>query len=190
MDILPFLAELRAYLTSTFAAVDAWFDEPAELRRFLPADQGWTINEVLAHVALTNHFLLILIAKGTAKARSNAPDADLGAARAQYEFPRERLTAIGVLRAFPWERPAHMEPRTAPQPPGAVRAQLRQQLVQVLACLAQLPHGEGLLHQITMTVSNLGKLNVYEYMYFLAQHAQRHLTQLQENATEYLLTVS
>ena len=36
-----------------------------------------------------------------------------------------------------------------------------------------------------MSVTNLGKLNVYEYSYFLAQHARRHLTQMQENAAEY-----
>ena len=36
-----------------------------------------------------------------------------------------------------------------------------------------------------MTVNGLGKINVYEYSYFLAQHARRHLTQMQDNAAEF-----
>jgi len=185
MDTPPFIAELHTELTITFAAVDAWFDESALVREFQPADQGWTIDEVLTHIALTNHFLLILIEKGTTKASANALGADLAGALTSYELPRERLAAIGVLHAFAWERPAHMEPRTARQPLADVRQQLKQQLTQARACLDRLPHGEGLLYQTTMTVNGLGKLNVYEYVYFLAQHARRHLTQLQENAAEH-----
>jgi hypothetical protein len=65
-----------------------------------------------------------------------------------------------------------------------VRQQLHDQLVQALGCLDRLPAGQGVLHQTTMSVNNLGKLNVYEYLYFLAQHARRHVRQLQENAAE------
>lgn len=36
-----------------------------------------------------------------------------------------------------------------------------------------------------MTVNNLGKIDVYEYIYFLAQHGRRHLTQMQKNEEEY-----
>jgi hypothetical protein len=41
-----------------------------------------------------------------------------------------------------------------------------------------------------MSVNNLGKLNVYEYVYFLAQHARRHLTQMQDNAAEFAQAAS
>ncbi|MFD2784716.1 hypothetical protein [Hymenobacter rubripertinctus] len=36
-----------------------------------------------------------------------------------------------------------------------------------------------------MSVNGLGKIDVYEYRYFLAQHGQRHLTQLSQNAAEF-----
>jgi hypothetical protein len=39
-----------------------------------------------------------------------------------------------------------------------------------------------------MSVNELGKLNVYEYVYFLTQHARRHLTQMQDNHAEWLAT--
>lgn len=184
MDVTSLLAELKNYLTETFALVDTWFDQPAALRAYRPADLGWTINEVLAHIGLTNHYLLILIEKGTAKALANTQGRDLAAELATYEFPSQKLSAIGVLHGFAWARPDHMQPHLNQRSLPAIRQQLRDQLSQALGYLDQLPHGEGLLYQTTMSVNALGKLNVYEYTYFLAQHARRHLTQLQENAAE------
>ena len=45
----------------------------------------------------------------------------------------------------------------------------------------QLKNGEGLLFKTTMTVDDLGKLNVYEYIYFLSKHAEQHIQQMEEN---------
>ena len=47
-----------------------------------------------------------------------------------------------------------------------------------------MPNGEGVLYQTTMSVNNLGKIDVYEYIYFLARHAQRHLEQMERNERE------
>lgn len=185
MEIGRLLAELKADLEATFALVDSWFDQPVSLRAYVPADHGWTIAEVLTHLGLTNHYLLILIEKGTTKALANPPGLDLPAALASYEFPRDRLAAIGTLHAFSWARPDHMEPRTYPRPLPTVRQQLHDQLAQTLRVLDRLAQGEGVLHQTTMSVNELGKLNVYEYVYFLAQHARRHLTQMQDNRAEW-----
>jgi hypothetical protein len=185
MPIASLLPELSSYLTDTFALVDQWFDQPAAVREYRPADLGWTTNEVLAHIALTNHYLLVLIQKGTTKALANMQGRDLAAELATYQFPREKLAAIGVLHGFEWIRPDHMQPRLHKLPLPAIRQQLRDQLTQALGYLDQLPSGEGLLYQTTMSVNDLGKLNVYEYSYFLAQHARRHLTQMQENAAEF-----
>jgi len=186
MEIDRLLAELTTELKTTFTLVDSWFDQTASLRAHLPADHGWTVDEVLNHIGLTNHYLLILIEKGTVKALANPHGLDLPAAVTSYEFPRERLATIGTLHAFPWARPDHMEPRTYPRPLPVVRQQLHDQLAQTLRVLARLAQGEGVLHQTTMSVNELGKLNVYEYVYFLAQHARRHLTQIEGNRAEWL----
>lgn len=37
-----------------------------------------------------------------------------------------------------------------------------------------------------MTVNNLGKIDVYQYIYFLAMHAQRHVEQMEKIETEWL----
>ncbi|GAB3638038.1 hypothetical protein GCM10027422_36280 [Hymenobacter arcticus] len=184
MEISLLITAIKTELHDTFALVDTWFDQPANLRAYVPGDNGWAIDEVLNHIGLTNHYLLILIEKGTTKALANLRNLDLQAEVAQYQFEREKLAAIGALHAFPWQRPEHMEPRDYPRPQSVVRQQLHAQLAQLYACLGRLAHGESLLYQTTMSVNGLSKLNVYEYIYFLAQHARRHLTQMQDNVTE------
>jgi hypothetical protein len=113
MVIANLLEKLRSHLTTTFASVDEWFDQPAALREYRPADLGWTTNEVLAHIGLTNHYLLILVEKGTAKALANTQGGELATELATYKFPRKKLGAIGVLHAFAWVRPAHTWSRTS-----------------------------------------------------------------------------
>ena len=55
------IAAVRQALTDVFAAVDGWFDRPEELHRFKPSSGGWSIDQILEHVTLTNHFLLLVI---------------------------------------------------------------------------------------------------------------------------------
>ncbi|WP_223878122.1 DinB family protein [Chryseobacterium vrystaatense] len=55
---------------------------------------------------------------------------------------------------------------------------------QCLEYLELMKNGEGLLCKTTMTVSELGKINVYEYIYFLSLHSRRHLTQMKNNESE------
>jgi hypothetical protein len=184
MAIQHQLADLRHFLQVTFAEVDTWFDQPVAFLDYVPADQGWSGAEILTHIGLTNHYLLILVEKGTTKALQNSRNLDVATELATHPLAPARLEAIGALHAFDWVRPDHMEPRRFPKPLTQVRQQLHDQLVQALGCLDRLPAGQGVLHQTTMSVNNLGKLNVYEYLYFLAQHARRHVRQLQENAAE------
>ena len=62
---------------------------------------------------------------------------------------------------------------------------LRQQLQQCQAVLGRLPNGEGVLYRTTMNVHDLGRMDVYDFVYFLTKHAERHLAQIASVATEY-----
>ena len=59
---------IREHLVKTTESINLWFDEPEGLRNYRPLNNGWTINEILEHIALTSHFLLKLIDKGGNKA--------------------------------------------------------------------------------------------------------------------------
>ena len=41
------------------------------------------------------------------------------------------------------------------------------------------------LYKTTMSVNGLGKIDVYHYIYFLVQHAQRHISQMKKVAAEF-----
>jgi hypothetical protein len=159
------------------------------VQNYRPPNQGWTIREILEHISLTSHFLLKLIDKGAEKALKNVRQLDLPTELAQYAFDRQKLTEIGRHQSFPWIRPAHMEP-TGKVPLEEVRNTIREQKHRCLAHLDRMPNGEGILYKTTMTVNDLGKIDVYQYIEFLAQHAKRHLMQMEKNETEWRKFIS
>lgn len=188
-NIPAIIAHIRQALDEAFAHLDEWFDLAEIERQYRPQNGGWTINEVLEHVGLTNHFLLILIDKGAAKALKNQAGLDLATELQGYQFADPRLDEIGLHKSFEWIRPVHMEP-TGTRPLPEVRQQLHEQLRHCHRVLDALPGGEGVLYRTTMTVNGLGKIDVYQYVYFLARHAERHLTQLARIGAEYAAQAS
>jgi len=96
----------------------------------------------------------------------------------------DRLAVIADPMAFRWIRPDHMEP-TGQVPSDEVRALLREQRDECLALLDTLRNGEGLLVTVSMSVNGLGKMDLYQWLYFVAQHAKRHLVQLARNEANF-----
>jgi hypothetical protein len=184
VQIQTTISDIKGFLSDTFRTIDAWFDKDPDLRNHRPVNGGWTINEILEHIGLTNHFLLILIDKGTNKALQNVHKLDLEAELQNQVFHYDKLTEIGLHKSFTWIRPEHMEPKSE-KTFEEVRNQLKEQATHCLKNLEKLKNGEGVLYKTKMTVNDLGKINVYEYIYFLAQHGQRHITQMQKNEAEF-----
>jgi hypothetical protein len=168
------IAAVRQAITDIFAEVDCWFDRPVELRQFNPRSSGWSIDQVLEHITLTNHFLLLIIRRWTEKAVRRA---QRGKPIPEGESDLKRLDIIGERGSFEWVRPEHMEPTGVPTS-AEVRAKLRGQVTECLELLGQLGQGEGALCQVRMSVNGLGKIDLYQWLYFLAQHARRHLHQM------------
>ena len=179
------LINLKRDLIRTFAVMDEWFDKDYPLRSYRPSTGGWSVDEVLEHVMLTNHFLLILIEKGCAKALKKADESgNVFALPKGYTLDNPVLLEIAKPEAFAWQRPEHHQP-TGQKPMHEVRNELRNHLDMCLITLDLLPNGEGTLHRTSMSVNNLGKLDVYQYIYFLSLHIQRHLQQLKKIEDEF-----
>ena len=158
--------------------------EEEVLKNYRPADGGWTILEILEHISLTNHFLLKLIDNGADKALRNINNLSLEKELADFNSNLDKLIDIGRLNSFTWIRPEHMEP-SGQKNESEIKRTLSNQFLRCTYHLSNLKNGEGLLHKTTMSVNNLGKLNVYEYIHFLSQHMVRHLTQMEENKIEF-----
>ncbi len=171
------IAEVQGTIKSAFAETDGWFDRPSEARAFRPSDGGWTIDEILEHVTLTNHYLMLVIRKSAEKALARA-------ARQGPVIPGESdlrlLHPIGERGSFPWPRPDHMVPsgKTCPE---EVRSLMRRQVQECHEILSQLGGGEGSLHRVRMSVNDSGRLDVYQWLMFLALHARRHLAPMAAN---------
>lgn len=175
---------IKEHLTKTTESIALWFDKPLELRQYRPVNGGWTIDEILEHTALTSHFLLKLIDKGGNKALKKAGHADLEDMLKNYHFEHDKLTEIGLHKSFDWMRPEHMVPQGA-TPLTEIHQSILEQRDRCLEWLEKLKNGAGILAKTTMTVNGLGKIDVYQYIYFLSQHAQRHITQMERNEAEY-----
>lgn len=175
--------KIREDLTKTFAGVDEWFNSNDRLLDYSPKNGGWTIRQILEHIALTNCFLLILIRKGTAKALRIVKKNGYANLPTMYDLDWNRLRAIGEHQSFEWNRPEHMEP-TGELSLESIKAWMNKQVEECLHCLDQMPNGEGALYKTMMTVNNLGKIDVYHYIYFLVQHAKRHIIQMEKTKAE------
>jgi hypothetical protein len=176
--------EIKIHLINTHSEILNWFNEDEKLKKYQPNHKGWTINEILEHIVLTSHFLLILIDKGTNKAIKNVQNQSLKELLISSDYNLKRLNEIGITKSFKWIRPEHMQPKGL-KSNFEIKEELINQMNRCLNCLEVLENGEGLLYKTTMTVNELGKLNVYEYIYFLSKHAERHIQQMKNNKNEY-----
>ena len=51
--------------------------------------------------------------------------------------------------------------------------------------MEQIGGGVGALCRVTMTVNDMGKIDLYQWLFFIAQHARRHLQQLAAIEAEF-----
>jgi hypothetical protein len=156
----------------------------AELDTTFSDVNTWLIAQILEHIYLTSRFLLILINKASKKALKNLHNHNLEKELENYVLGTKELAEIGTHLSFKWVRPEHMEP-TGEMALEDVRQRIRGQLNECLEQLQLLKNGEGVLYKTTMTVNDIGKLDVYQYIYFLALHAKRHVAQMEKVEMEF-----
>jgi hypothetical protein len=178
MNFETIISKINSELIGSFATLDGWFDRPHEMLQERSSSR-WSPAEVLEHVMLTNHYLLLLIEKGSKRAIARAESCDISNMSANYVLETPSLEEVGKRGSFSWERPEHMEP-TGAKSLEEIRAELRDQLYRCLHQLDHLPQGQGVAYRFTMSVNGIGKLDMYQLIYFLALHAKRHVSQLEE----------
>ncbi len=169
---------IETELAQTFDELFKWFNIDKELLNYAPNSKGWSIRKILEHISLTNQYLLMLISKGTRKALERSKKENYTAMLVDYDLDWQRMKIIGEHNSFLWNRPGHMEPRGKMRV-ADIQHELESQLQQCRILLRKMPHGEGALYKIMMNVNNLGKIDVYHYIYFLVLHVKRHITQME-----------
>lgn len=171
VEPLAAVAAVRGALDETFSRLDSLCAKPAKCLYFRPAyPNAWTMSEHLEHISLVNHFLLLTIGKGVATALRRSLSRQIPPG----ESALARLAPIADPDAFTWEPPGHMIP-TGTKPIAEVRALLDTQHEKCLGLLERMERGEGRLCSFRMSVYGLGMLDMYQWLYFLAQHGCWHL---------------
>jgi hypothetical protein len=133
---------------------------------------------VLEHVALANHFLLRIVNKQAERAmqltnlvnkRNNEP----------YALDRNKLQKMELTGSYIWVPQRYTEP-TGDMPLLQIKMTLHDQLNQSIALL----DNKKILEAIQGTYA-LGKIDALHYLYFLVQHMQRHLGQVERLKQEF-----
>ena len=133
---------------------------------------GWSAAEVAEHVALANHFLLLLAEKAAEKGVARRAAGLLPPGEASRWEHLERIAD----REFAWESPSHMRP-TGSVTERETIAMLRLQRRRALGILERTRDGSGALHTISMSVAG-ARLDLYQILAFVALHMERHARQM------------
>ncbi len=177
-DIHQIISELRGEIESVFQHLNHFLLEKDDLNHRNKDKESWNLHQILEHVSLTNHYLLKLILKGSEKAIRKGNQRDLEKELIGYDFNTPDLEAIGDPHTFRWQSPVHMLPVGIPVAEISNRFRIQQQ--SLMQILEKLKNGEGILQKTTMSVYQLGKLDVYQYIHFLLLHARRHIEQMEK----------
>jgi DinB superfamily len=171
------ISTIKKELELSFSEVDKYFDCHYNLLIYKPLSNSWSIKEIVEHISLTNYYLLILVKKGVEKSLVKSKQLNIRFGWENYIFDWNKLNAIGQHKSFLWNRPNHMEPTNQVEL-SEVRQKIKNQLNDCVELLLQIKNGEGVLHKTLMSVNDLGKIDVYHYIYFIVQHNKRHLEQI------------
>jgi hypothetical protein len=166
------ITKIRNELIRSISGIDAWFDKEALLDH-REASGTRTVRELLEDVMLANRYLLEIIDNG----RTNSKEESL-----VVDVPMDKycLTSQALDQAA-IDRSVNMtyESRSGLQVSmHEVRYEIREQLDRCLIHLELLMDGGGSLFTTSLSVGELGRLDVYQSIYFLAVHVRLSLGQL------------
>jgi len=178
------IATLNALIDTTFNHLSPWLAKDIGLQMFRPETEDRNISQILEHISLSNRYLLILIGKGRSKALHKAGQSDFKKELWDYQLTNPGLEQIGINNSFVWISPKHMIP-TGEKTLSEIQEELMKQKDLLHEHLSMLANGQGVLHKISMSVNSLGRLDVYQYIYFLVKHIQRHIQQMEQIESEY-----
>lgn len=164
--------QIRKELIRSISGLDAWFDKDNSLLELRAAEGSKTVRELIEEVAGINRHLLGLIDLG----RTMAGNEDLsGVPAAEYCLMVEEINEALMGKPFEWQ--LSYQPLTKPSLED-VRYEIREQLDRCLIHLELLMEGEGNPFKTNLSVANIGRLDVYQSIYFLALHVRRFLCEL------------
>ncbi len=169
---------LMGEIEDVFGRLDAWCLRPLKILDLTPPDVGWSVRLILEHIGIVNRYLLLTLGKGVKLAVRRAVIKPIP----EKESNLAMFTEIADPDAFDWRPPEHMIPQGSVSI-DEIRSTLAFQHRECCRLLEKMPKGEGFLHTVRMSVRNLGRLDMYQWLWFILMHARRHLMQMERVET-------
>ena len=160
---------LDAEITALRTAVDS---VPAGARHARPADDRWSVAEVLEHLAMVESAVLKACARQLAAAREGGLAEESASTPIRQTLPPEAVANRERRLLAPANvAPAAVDADTAWEHVESVRGRFREFVV---SC-------DGLaLGEVSFPHPALGSLNLYQWFLFAAGHHARHAAQIRE----------
>ncbi len=173
------VTKIRIELRQAFNQLLDVFAVREDILFYKPADEGWSINEVLEHVLLANYFLLRIVNKQIARDVLVAKRTGTGNTALNYSLDMTKLKAMELTGSYVWVPKRYTEP-AGDIPLLQLRMALHDQMTESLAIL----NNEQVMEAI-METHETGKVDALHYLYFLVKHIQRHLEQISRVQDEF-----
>ena len=173
------IATTRTELTNAFNRMFDVFAFREDVLYYQPLNGGWSIYQVLEHVMLANHFLLRIVNKQAEKTMQWANRIDNKIKLQPYVLDTGKLKSMELNGSYIWVPQRYTEP-VGDTPLLELKISLHDQLKQAVELL----ENEKLLKAIEDSYV-AGKIDALHYLYFLAQHMQRHLGQVSRLKKEF-----
>jgi hypothetical protein len=172
------VATNRTELTSTFNRMLDVFAVREDVLYYQPSNDGWSMYQVLEHVMLANHFLLRIVNKQAERAIQLAGMVNKRNTQS-YALDRNKLIRMELTGSYIWVPQRYTEPN-GDMPLLQIKMTLHDQLSESLALL----NDSKVLEAIERTYV-AGKIDALHYLYFMVQHMQRHLGQVERLKQEF-----
>lgn len=171
--------KIRTELIQAFDQAFDVFSTREDVLYYKPANEGWSIYQVLEHVLLANYFLLRIVNKQTERAMQLAATSKVISDPDAYKIDEAKLKRMELTGSYVWVSQRFTEP-VGDMPLLQLKMTLHDQVNEIL----------GLLKNRAVIDANLktfetGKIDALHYLYFLVQHMQRHLGQISRIKAEF-----
>jgi hypothetical protein len=171
MTIEKIISQIRKELIRSISGLDAWFDKEDALFSRTLQGSSKTVRELIEDVVMVNRHLLSIIDKARTDVKVDliSPPMD-----DYHLLEREMNLALNENR-FSWPNENSSFKHTSLE---QVRYEIREQLDRCLIHLELLMEGQASVFLTELSLGSIGRLDVYQSIYFLAVHVRRILSQL------------
>ena len=177
------IIKIRNELIRSISGIDSWFDREDALLEHRCGTDSKSVRELLEDVMHVNRHLLQIIDG----ARINAPKSALvDVPMENYCLQTQLLDDAAIHKRLQLGLVSHQGGKTEL---SEVRHEIREQLDRCLIHLELLLAGEGIAFKTKLAIGDLGELDVYHSIYFLAVNTKRYLSELDKMLQDFNQTM-